>query len=81
MILTKAVAACEGLYRSFPETHRTQLEMDIRAEIEDDIYRKLEPMSIVEGSDGSGREPRYYANLHYYGKTNECNLDVIHNGL
>ncbi|MDH6675622.1 hypothetical protein M2277_006330 [Paenibacillus sp. LBL] len=44
VIVTKAVAACEELYRSFPETHRTQLDMDIRAEIEEDIYRKLEPM-------------------------------------
>lgn len=43
-LVTEAVAACEELFQSFPATHRTQLDLDIRTEIEGEIYRKLEPM-------------------------------------
>lgn len=43
-LVTKAVAACQDLFRSMPATHRTQLDMDIRTEIEGEIYLKLEPI-------------------------------------
>jgi hypothetical protein len=41
-LVKNAAAACEELFRSFPETNRTQLDMDIRTEIEGEIYSKLE---------------------------------------